>query len=116
MDTNNSGTTGEGRLLGRDGANDGIGAVGGSGHTAAQAGGDTGGGTAAIVGHVGERGVAQVAWHEEVLVGSGARKRWDGGYERGRGVGRGPVGDTRNVGDLNDIGGTGQDGGCDGAV
>lgn len=116
MDTDHGGTTGERRLLGRDRANDGIGTVGGSGHTAAQAGGDTRGGTAAIVGQVGERGVAQVAWHEEVLVGSGTRKRWNGGYERGWSVRRGPVGDTRNVGDLNDIRGTGQDGRCDGAV
>lgn len=116
MDTDHGGTTGERRLLGRDRVNDGVGAVGGSGHTAAQAGGDTRGATAAIVGHVGKRGVAQVAWHEEVLVGSGARKRWNGGYERGWSVRRGPVGDTRNVGDLNDIRGTGQDGRCDGAV
>ena len=116
MDTDHVGTTGEGRLLGRDRANNGIGTVSGSGHTAAQAGGDTWGATAAIVGHVGERGVTQVAWHEEVLIGGGTRKRRDWGYERGWGAWRRPVGDTRNVGDLNDIRGTGQDGGCDGAV
>lgn len=48
-----------------------------------------------------------------MLIGGRTGERGDGWHERGR-VGWGSVGDTRDVGDLDDIRGAGQDGGSDG--
>ena len=107
------GGTGAHDLLGGHRADDGVVTVDGGSHTAAQARGDTRGATTAIVGHFSERRVTQIAWHEEVLIGGRTGERRNGWHERG-GVGWGPVGHTRDVGDLNNIRGAGQDGGSDG--
>lgn len=96
-------------LLGGDGANDGVVPVDCGRDTAAQRGGD------ALVAGSGRPGrVAKITGHEKVLVGSGTGQRRDGRYQRGRGFGRRSIGDTGNVGDLDDVRGTREDGGCDG--
>lgn len=112
MDAHHSGTSARG-LLRRHGAHDGIVARGGGSDTAAQTGRDTRGTTAAIVGEIRERRVAQITRHEEVLVGNRTGERWHGRDER-RSIGRGAVGDAGNVSDLDDIRGAGANGGSDG--
>lgn len=108
------GGAGKRGLLGRDGADNGIVAIRGGGHTAAQARRNSGRTAATVVRQVGEGRVTQVARHEEVLVGGRPRKRGNGRDERRGSVGRRTIGDTRDVGDLDDIGGTGEDGRSDG--
>lgn len=112
VDADNGGTSAH-DLLGRHWADNGVVTVDGGSHTAAQARGNTRGATPAIVGHLSERRVAQIAWHEEVLIGGCTGERGNGWHERGS-VGWGPVGHTRDVGDLDDIRGAGKDGGSDG--
>lgn len=108
------GGTGEHGLLGGHRADDGVVAVDGGSHTAAQARRDTRRTTATIIGHFSERRVAQITWHEKVLIGSRTGERRNGWHERGR-VWWGAVGHTRDVGNLNDIRSASQDGGSNGA-
>ena len=96
-------------LLSRNSTDNGVIAIDGGCNTASKGGRNT------LMASGGSPGrVTQVSRHKEVLIGSSAgqwRYRWDQG---GWGLGRGAVGNTRNIGDLNDVGSAGEDSGCDG--
>lgn len=84
-------------LLSRHGAHNRIIAVNRRGNAATQTGGDT----SMLAGGLRPGRVAQVTGHEEVLIGSGTRKRRNWRHQ-GRFRGR-TVGDSRDVGDLDDV-------------
>lgn len=94
-------------LLRRDRTDDGVVAVDGGRHaTARQAGRDT----VAIDRRLGEPRVAKVTGHEEMLVLRSTGKWRDGRNQRPWSVWSGAICHTRNVGDLDDVGGTREDG------
>lgn len=108
MNTDNIGA-GPLDLLGRRRANNGVTAVNCGRNTAPQ-----GWGHALVARHRGPRRIPQVTRHEEVLIGVRAWKGWHRRHQGGRGLWRGAIGDAWNVGDLNDVGGPGENGGGDG--
>lgn len=90
-------------------ADDGVTAVDGGCNTAAQ-----GWRHALVTRHCGPGGVPQITRHEEMLIRMSTRKGWHGRHQRRRGLWRGAIGDAWNVGDLDDVGGTGENGRGDG--
>lgn len=68
---------------------------------------------AVVVSHARPHGVPDVARHEEVLVLAVGDSRWDWRHGRDhevRRAGSRSVGDTRDICDLDDVGGPGEDG------
>lgn len=96
-------------LLRRCRADNGVTAIDGGCNTAAQ-----GWRHALVARHRGPGGIPQVTRHEEVLIGMSTRKGWYGWNQRRRGLWRGAIGDAWNVGNLDDVGGTGENGRSDG--